>query len=50
MGRKCGKLSRSGKIKKSANNRVNLTAGSSAALRGKVIGAVRLPEVLAVPV
>jgi hypothetical protein len=31
-----------------ANNRVNLTAGSSAALRGKVIGAVRLPEAFGV--
>jgi len=28
------------------NNRVNLTAGSSVALRGQVIGAVRLPVAL----
>lgn len=28
------------------NNRVNLTAGSSAALSGKVTGAVRLPVAL----
>ena len=31
------------------NKRVNLTAGSSAALRGKVVGAVRLPVALGFP-
>jgi len=31
---------------KSANNRVNLTAGTSAAFRGNLIGVVRLPKML----